>query len=48
MAQCFGSEQWYFYDSSALIDRSTETERHGIPPLLWPPQNPDLNPLENM
>ena len=44
--------RWYLQEDNASIHRSAHTEawkrRNGIPVFVWPPQSPDLNPIENV
>lgn len=44
--------RWYLQEDNASIHRSAYTEdwkkRQRIPAFFWPPQSPDLNPIENV
>ena len=48
----FGNNTWYFQDDNAPCHRSRESEdwkhRNQIPQISWPPQSPDLSPIENI
>lgn len=48
----FGNITWYFQDDNAPCHRSNESEKwkhqNKIPQISWPPQSPDLNPIENV
>lgn len=48
----FGNSPWHFMDDNCPVHRSRETEnwkrRNNIQPFFWPPQSPDLNPIENV
>ena len=48
----YGSERWIFQDDNAPCHRSRQSEAwkhtNQIPQLSWPPQSPDLSPIENI
>lgn len=48
----FPNNDFQFMDDNCPVHRSRETEawkqRNGIQPFFWPPQSPDLNPIENV
>lgn len=48
----FGNKTWYFQDDNAPCHRSNESEnwkhQNRIPQISWPPQSPDLSPIENV
>lgn len=48
----FGNNTWYFQDDNAPCHRSNESEnwkhQNRIPQISWPPQSPDLSPIENV
>jgi len=52
VAENFAQARWYLQDDNASIHRSANTDewkrQHGIPGFFWPPQSPDLNPIENV
>jgi transposase len=43
----FGNSPWHFMDDNCPVHRSQETEKQ-YSAIFWPPQSPDLNPIENV
>lgn len=52
VAQHAPARRWWLQDDNASIHRSHQTEtwkrQNNIPSFFWPPQSPDLNPIENI
>jgi transposase len=52
VAEHYRGQRWYLQEDNASIHRSAQTEewkrQHRIPAFFWPPQSPDLNPVENV
>lgn len=52
VAEHYPDARWYLQEDNASVHRSAQTEdwkrSKGIPSFFWPPQSPDLNPIENV